>query len=298
MSEKKAFDVYQAVTDRIVAAIEGGANNPSLPWHRSGLSTLLPKNALTGKAYNGINVVSLWCEAQLREFPYAVWGTYKQWHEIGAQVRKGERSSLVIFYKEYEVQADGDRADDDGKRRVAKASFVFNAAQVDGFKAAEEPAALPPVEREARAEALIAATQAVIELGGESAYYRPSTDTIRMPDENRFRASDASIRSQDWYSVLSHELGHWSGAKHRLAREFGKRFGDNAYCVEELTAELTSAMLCTELGITPTPRADHAHYIGHYLRLMKADKRAVFAAAAKAAEACTFIKSFSAKMEA
>lgn len=89
--------------------------------------------------------------------------------------------------------------------------------------------------------------------------------------------------------------GHWSGAKHRLAREFGKRFGDNAYCVEELTAELTSAMLCTELGITPTPRADHAPYIAHYLNLMKADKRAVFAAAAKAAEACAFIKSFSTK---
>lgn len=293
MTSKQSFDVYKSVTERIVAAIEAGAGDPTLPWHRSGLSTLMPKNAVTGKPYNGINVVSLWAEAQLREFPYAVWGTYKQWQEMGAQVRKGERSSLVVFYKEYDVQPDAEQPEDDGKRRVAKASFVFNAAQVDGFAAAEPPSPLPAVARNAAADAVIAATGAVIEIGGESAYYRPSTDSIRMPDEHRFRQADSDLRSQDWYSVLTHELGHWSGAKHRLAREFGKRFGDNAYCVEELTAELASAMLCTQLGITPTPRADHAQYIGHYLRLMKADSRAIFAAAAKASEACAFISSFS-----
>ena len=295
MTGKQPFDVYQSVTDRIVAAIEAGGREARMPWHRSGLSTLLPKNALTGNAYNGINVVSLWCEAQLREFPYAVWGTYKQWQEIGAQVRKGERSSLVVFYKEFEVAADPENGDDDGKRRLAKASFVFNAAQVDGYTAAEAPAPLPPIARNAAADALIAATGALIEVGGESAYYRPSTDSIRMPDENRFREVDSDLRSQDWFAVLTHELGHWSGAKHRLAREFGKRFGDQAYCVEELTAELVSAMLCTELGITPQARADHAHYIAHYLRLMKADKRAVFAAAANAAEACAYLKAFQSK---
>lgn len=210
MTGKQPFDVYRSVTDRIVAAIEAGAGDPHLPWHRSGLSTVLPKNALTGKLYNGINVVMLWCEAQLREFPYAVWATYKQWQEQGAQVRKGERSSLVVFYKEYEVEPSADQEGDDGKRRVAKASFVFNAAQVDGYAPAEPPAPLPPLERIAAADALVAATGAVIEVGGESAYYRPSTDVIRMPDEVRFREPDTLTRSQDWYSVLTHELGHYA----------------------------------------------------------------------------------------
>jgi antirestriction protein ArdC len=294
MTTKKPFDVYTAVTNRIIAAIEADPGEARLPWHRSGLSTMLPKNALTGKSYNGINILSLWAEAQLRVFPYAVWGTYKQWLEVGAQVRKGERSSLVVFYKDYEVDPNPDVADDDGRRRVAKASFVFNAAQVDGYTAAEPLPPMPALERNAIADALIAATGANIQIGGESAYYRPSTDHIQMPDENLFRESDTGLRTQDWYAVLTHELGHWSGAKARLAREFGKRFGDNAYCVEELTAELVSAMLCTELGITSQPRADHAHYIAHYLTLMKADKRAVFAAAAKAAEACAYLKSLQA----
>ena len=210
MTGKVPFDVYASVTDRIVTAIEAGAGEATMPWHRSGLSTVLPKNALTGKAYNGINVVMLWCEAQLREFPFAVWGTYKQWQEIGAQVRKGEKSSLVIFYKEYDVEPNADQPDDDGKRRVAKASFVFNAAQVDGYAPAEAPAPLPPVARNARAEALINATNAIIETGGESAYYRPSSDVIRMPDENLFREPDSDLRTQDWYSVLTHELGHYA----------------------------------------------------------------------------------------
>ena len=99
----------------------------------------MPVNANTGKTYRGINVVSLWADAQMRDFPYAVWASYKQWHEIGAQVRKGEKSALVVFYKEFEVDPTPEDEHDDGKRFVAKASHVFNAAQVDGYTPAEPP---------------------------------------------------------------------------------------------------------------------------------------------------------------
>ncbi len=83
---------------------------------------------------------------------------------------------------------------------------------------------------------------------------------------------------------------HWSGAKHRLARDMGKRFGDVAYAAEELVAEIASAFLCAELGITQDTRADHAQYLAQWLKLMKSDSRAVFAAAAKASEAVAYLK--------
>lgn len=292
MTQRSPLDVHQSVTDHIIAAIEAGAGPASLPWHRTGASSIMPRNAATGQSYNGINVVALWATAQIRAYPLSVWGTYRQWQGLDAQVRKGEKAALVVFYKEFEVDPDPSDDADTGKRHVARASWVFNAAQVDGFTPPDAPAPLPPIARDARAEAFIAATGADIRVGGESAYYRPSTDHIQMPDEHLFRA-DGQQRSEDWYSVLTHELGHWSGAEKRLNRQFGKRFGDDAYAIEELVAELTSAFLCAELGITPQPRADHAHYIGHWLRVMKADKRAVFAASARASEAVRYLSKFS-----
>jgi antirestriction protein ArdC len=284
-----ARDIYQIVTDRIVEAVEADPAKPTMPWHRSGLSSVLPVNALTTKHYRGINVVALWAEAQLRGSPYAVWASYKQWQEMGAQVRKGEKAAVVVFYKEFDVEPATDKPDDDGKRLVAKASYVFNASQVDGYTPGEPPPPLPPIERNAQADAMIAATGADIRVGGESAFYTPGQDYIQMPDANRFREADTALRSVDWYSVLGHELGHWSGAEKRLNRQFGKRFGDQAYCVEELVAELTSAFLLARLGMAPTPRPDHAQYIAHYIKLMKSDSRAIFAAAAKAGEAVEYL---------
>ena len=286
---KDRLDVHQSITNSIVAAIEAGAGDATLPWHRTGASSILPKNVATGNAYNGINVVALWATAQERAYTHSLWGTYKQFQSLDAQVRKGERAALVIFYKEYDVEPDAEQQDDDGRRRVAKASWVFNIAQVDGYTIGEPLPPLPPLERNATAEAFVAATKAEIKIGGESAYYRPSTDHIQMPDEHLFREADSEQRSQDWYSVLTHELGHFTGHEKRLNRQFGKRFGDDAYCMEELTAELCSAFLCAELGITVQPRADHAHYIGHWVRVMKADKRAVFTAAAAASAAARYL---------
>jgi antirestriction protein ArdC len=157
-----------------------------MPWRRSGKPLFMPVNARTGNAYNGINIVSLWVSAEVRGYSLPVWATYKQWSELGAQVRKGEKSSLVVFYKEFEVVpeargADGpdpDNADDDGKRRVARASYVFNASQVDGYAVPDAPESLGPIERIQAADLFIAATGARIEHGGDRAFYRPSTDHI------------------------------------------------------------------------------------------------------------------------
>jgi antirestriction protein ArdC len=113
-----------------------------------------------------------------------------------------------------------------------------------------------------------------------------------MPSEDAFCGTATLSRDQGYYATLLHELTHWSGAKHRLNREFGKRFGDKAYAAEELVAEIGAAFLCAELQITQEIRPDHAQYLAQWLELLKSDSRAIFTAAAKASEAAAYLKRF------
>ncbi len=173
---------------------------------------------------------------------------------------------------------------------MARASYVFNAAQIDGYAVAEPPEPLGPIERIEAVDRFLKHTGAQVVIGGERAYYRPSTDTIHMPDEGLFTGTETMNRSEAWYATELHETTHWSGAKHRLDRDFGKRFGDARYVAEELVAEIASAFLCAELSITQDTRADHAQYLAHWLKLLKEDDRAIFTAAAKASEAVAYLK--------
>ena len=143
------------------------------------------------------------------------------------------------------------------------------------------------------AEAFIAATDAKISIGGDRAFYRPSADIIAMPDRHRFIGTETSTATEGWYSTLLHEMTHWSGASHRMDRTFGKRFGDDAYAMEEMVAELGAAFLCGDLGITAEPRPDHAAYIGNWLRILKSDRKAIFTAASAANKAAEFLANFS-----
>ena len=283
-------DLHAEITATLIAAIGSDPGRPSLPWRRSSAPLFMPENALTKKPYNGINVVSLWVSAELLGYSAPIWATYRQWSELGCQVRKGEKSSLVVFYKEYEADPKPDDAAADGKRRVARASYVFNASQVDGYTLPQAPQPLGPIERIESADLFIRNTGARIEHGGDRAFYRPSTDHIQMPDEDRFCGTETMTRDEAYFAVVGHECIHWSGAKHRLNREFGKRFGDAAYAAEELVAEIGSAFLCAELGITQDTRPDHAQYLAHWLKLLKDDSRAIFTAAARASEAVAYLK--------
>jgi antirestriction protein ArdC len=282
------FDVYQAITDQIIAAVETGTGPVEMPWHRSGAGITRPMNVESGKAYRGINTVALWAAAATGGFASGLWGTYRQWQERGAQVRKGEKSSLIVFYKEFEVE-DEVLEDGKGRRFMAKASRVFNVAQVDGYAAPVLDQAADPIDPIAAADGFIRATGAIINEGGERAFYHRIHDTITMPDRFRFKGTKTSTATEGWYSVLLHELTHWSGAHARLDRQFGERFGDDAYAMEELVAELGAAFLCGDLGITAEPRPDHAAYIEHWMRIMKGDRKAIFAAASAASKASEFL---------
>jgi antirestriction protein ArdC len=167
---------------------------------------------------------------------------------------------------------------------------IFNVSQVDGYTPpGDDLPDMPPLERHTRANAFIAATGADIRYGGDMAFYRPSTDHIQMPDPSRFRNPDPIQRMEEVLSVTCHELTHWTSPKHRCDRQLGKHFADDLYAGEELVAELGAAFLCAELGISPHPRPDHAAYIEHWLKVLKADNRAIFSAAARASEAVRYL---------
>lgn len=315
-SGKNGFNLYQSVTGQIIELIETSqACGRELPWHRAGADIFLPVNATTGSRYQGINVVSLWASAEINRFTTGTWATYRQWQSIGAQVRKGESSTLGVFYKKYvpnrkagagtaderngnlkEGSESGLRAEDSEEdprpRWFARAFRVFNADQVDGYEPDEHSEELPEeslVERIERAEAFVETTGATIGHGGGRAYYNPSGDYIQMPGMVRFRDTETSTATEGYYATLFHELTHWSGHKGRLGRDLTGRFGDAAYAMEELVAELGAAFLCAELGISAQPREDHAGYIAHWLEVMREDAAAIFTAAAKASEAAQYL---------
>jgi antirestriction protein ArdC len=286
---KERFDIHQHITNQIVAAIERGAGEFRLPWHGSGGSITQPKNVASKKHYRGVNIVALWAASEQNGFGSGLWGTYRQWAEAGAQVRKGEKSSYVVFYKEIEVAgATSGQDTETDKRLFARATPVFAAEQVDGYD-------LPvianpnPMESIEAADAFVIATGASVAHGGTRAYYRPSTDSIQLPSRESFVGTATSTAAEAYYSTLLHELTHWTSHEQRCNRQLGKRFGDNAYAMEELVAELGAAFLCSEIGITAEPRLDHAQYLASWLSVLKADKRAIFTAASKASEATAWL---------
>jgi len=283
-------DLYRTVTDKIVAAIEAGAGPFVMPWHVSA-ATGRPTNALTGHGYRGVNVVALWAEAVMSGYGTGWWASYRQWERLGAQVRRGQRGSVIVYYNHLNT-APTEELDDSRFRLVARASRVFNLDQVDGWQA-PGAAQVSTVEALAEVETFITATKAVVEHGGSRACYRRDHDRIELPARERFRGSPTSSASEAYYGTLLHELTHWSGAPHRLNRTFGTRFGDNDYAVEELIAELGAAFLCADLGIANEPRPDHAAYVSAWLEVLNEDRRAIFTAAARANDAAAYLQAFS-----
>lgn len=278
---------YQILADAILAALDTAA-----PWRRPwvGQTALsMPVNAVTGRRYRGGNVVMLWLAAQEAGYTDNTWATFKQWAEKGASVRKGEKGTPVLWFQMLERKDAEDQADDGERRKVpcARLSWVFNAAQVEGYTAPAAAPTTPKVEPVAAADALLAASGARIRHEGARAYYRPSTDEIVLPPREAFIATATSTATEAYYATALHELVHWTGP--RVGRELRGRFGDAEYAAEELVAELGAAFLCAELGVSNHPREDHAAYIRAWIELLRHDPRAFTSAASKAAEASDYL---------
>jgi antirestriction protein ArdC len=285
------FDVRRVVTEKIVQAIESGAGQFVMPWHRHGRGVGRPTNAATRLKYRGVNVVALWAEANAAGYSSGQWASFKQWQKMGATVRKGEHGATIVFYKQFEAES-SDEGDESGPRLFARASRVFNADQVIGWKDdVQEARSL--VELLPEVDATVEGTKAVVVEHGDRAFYNRASDTIHIPSRHRFFGTLTSTPTEAYYATLLHELTHWSGAVHRLDRTFGERFGDDAYAFEELVAELGAAFLCGDLGIANDPRADHAAYAAAWLEVLKRDRRAIFSAARLASAAADYITGLS-----
>ena len=284
------MDIRQVITDKIIAMLEKGGNEARARWSKAAHNGF-PRNGTTGSAYQGVNVLILWDEAIERGYSSNVWMTYKQAESIGAQVRKGEKSVMCCFFsmmarKGNEAdQGDGEEGGKAGFFPMCKPFWLFNVAQIDGLPEsfttpAEEAADFNPIEA---AEKMLTATGAIINHGYDSAFYAPSKDQICLPNRERFTTTE------NYYATATHELVHWSGSKARLAREFGKRFGDDAYAFEELVAELGAAFLAGHLGFVDATIENHTAYLDSWLRVLKNDKTAIFTAAKQAGLAYDFI---------
>lgn len=282
------------VAEVIIAAIEKGAGKFEMPWHGKGGPLKRATNAATGSTYRGVNIITLWVEGQERGYDSNLWATYRQWTELGAQVRKGEQSTPVIYTSLKKVgpdEADGSKTDEKLKRRrkfISKWYSVFNVTQVDGWTR-DHPAHGPEVPLLPSAEKFVEMIGARIKYGSHRACFNRIDDSIECPSLEQFTGSSTSTPLEAYYATLLHEHVHWTGHESRLNREFGKRFGDNVYALEELVAELGAAFLCADLDVTNEPRPDHASYVSSWLKTLKENPLSLFIAASKAERAVTFL---------
>lgn len=279
------IDLYQSVTNRIIAALEAGTTPWLCPWSRGG-GDAVPANLVSGRLYRGINVLLLHLQALQCGYPVSRWLTYRQAQALGAQVRRGEQGTPVVFFKLLELAAGERTADatsaDPKVVPLLRAFTVFNAAQIDGLP----PGLLPappsadwlPVDQ---AEAVLIHSGAQIRHGGEQAFYHPAQDLIQLPERGRFEDAEA------YYRVALHELTHWSGHAARCNRPLQGRQHIEAYAFEELVAEIGSAFLCGHCGLPGS--LQHASYVEHWLQALRSDRRLIFTAAAQAQKAADYL---------
>lgn len=293
MSERSSFangHVYERITTEIITAIEAGASDFQMPWHRSGVAGL-PKNASTNARYYGINVLSLWARSALSGYASRCWATYLEWQEIGAQVRQGEKGSLVVFYKFADDERD--TASDDlfpssRKAVLAQVSHVFNEAQIKGWQSEPEEGHGSATHLKI-VDDFIGGLRADVRFGGKIAAYNPQEDCILMPERNRFHDTSTRTATEAFYSTLLHEYVHWTGHESRLNRDLTGSPGDRAYAIEELHAEIGAAFLSGLLSISVEPRRDHAAYINEWLSVLRDDKTAIISAAKEATDASDYL---------
>lgn len=273
------IDIYQAVTDRILETLDKG----TVPWRhpikRNGDADGLPRSMSSKKPYRGVNIFLLAITAWAKGYESAYWLTYKQAQQQGGQVRKGEKSSLVVFWKRYTTK--DKETGEDKIVPVIRHYNVFNAEQVEGIEAPDavviDPDAEPfePIEQ---AEKIVTgyAGGPVIEHGGGQAYYRPTEDKVRIAQPERFETAES------YYATLFHELAHSTGHISRLDRALDKKlapFGSADYSKEELIAEMGAAFLAANAGISPPTIDQSAAYIDGWRKKLKGDKKLIIQAA-------------------
>jgi antirestriction protein ArdC len=290
--------LYQEITDRIIAELEAGRVPWVQPWGTPKAKALLsmPKNAATNHRYSGINVLILWQAVIEHGFSSQSWLTFRQALSLGGHVRKGERGTTVVYADRLIPDKERERAEREGEEPQAipflKRFTVFNSEQCEGLPAGIG-ASPPPVPQGLilpQAGALIAATGADLRIGGDRAYYDVERDFIRVPPPQAY------FEPINWHRTSLHELGHWSGAAHRLGRDLSGSFRSGSYAREELVAEISCAYVCAALSIVPTVR--HSDYLASWIDCLREDNRAIVRAASAASKAADYLLAFLPQVDA
>lgn len=285
--DKTKLDLYQTITDKIIAKLDEGV----IPWRRpfAGYGeNKLPRNYNSNRPYRGINVFILAFSGY--ESPY--WLTFKGAKTAGGEVRKGEKGTLVVFWKRILV----DDKDNPGKKKsipLLRYFNVFNVEQCDGIDptrgAGEQPEADEAFDPVESAQAILSDYferdgSPDFQISGNTATYNIASDVVTVPEPARF-----DVR-EEYYSAAFHEAAHSTGAASRLARKgiVGKR-STEGYADEELTAEMGAAMLCAVAGIAPATVDNSAAYIDHWRRRISDDPKLVVTAGARAQKAADYI---------
>jgi antirestriction protein ArdC len=296
------FDPYQLVTDKIIAYMESGKfeNLPAL-WTKTGNS----RNAFTGRAYSGINVLLLMIRMDEEGWDKPLFLTFNQVKAVAkkfeklnktemvdgkertiypAYVKKGTKGEQVCFWKRIEVK-DDESPDEKKIIPILRLYTVFNVNQLEMKSEVREY-----LERHAtlvakyeidgkeigKVETFLSTIGSDVQHGGERAYYSPATDKIGMPHADTFASMVA------YYATRFHEEVHKTGHEARLDRDLKNRFGSDAYAFEELVAELGAAFLCADFSINQTEWRHHAEYIRIWVKRMREDKHAIFKSASLA----------------
>ena len=283
-------DVYAEITNKLISDLEKGVRPWMRPWSAEG-SNVRPLRE-NGKPYNGVNVLILWDAACENGYSAPTWMTYRQASKLGAQVRKGEKGTTVVYANIITV-ADTDKNGQSVEKTIPfmKGYTVFNVEQIDGLPEKYTFQISKPVENNldkiSHLEEFFTNTKAEIIHGGNRACYLFDSDQIRIPELKSFKDAES------YYATLAHEMVHWTKHKDRLDRDLGrKRWGDEGYAREELVAEIGSAFLACDLGLYIEPREDHASYIDSWLKVLKDDKRAIFQASSLAQKAVDYLHKF------
>ena len=280
----KAADIAQRTVDELITRIEAGAGTWEMPW-RMTASAGVPHNDTTNIAYRGGNIVLLWLEQLMKGYTSARWATYKQWRGADRQVLRGSKGTHLIHWS---LKIDVDDAGVERKRMIPNSFVVFHIDQTEYSGEHPELAELEaePVDVDLdEFDRRLAAVPATIAAGMPA--YSPTFDRVTMPPREAFTTP------ADYQGTLAHELVHWTGHESRLHREYGKRFGDNAYAVEELTAELGAAILCGLHGVTPSARNDHAAYLQHWIEVLRADPMVLWSVTGAAQKAVDHVLTYS-----
>jgi antirestriction protein ArdC len=284
--------LYDEITTKIITELEAGRVPWVQPWGTTAAKApvAMPKNASTGRFYSGINILILWGAVIEHGFPVQGWLTFRQALSLGGSVRRGEHGTTVVYADRFIPDDEKKRAQETGEDAQAipflKRFTVFNLTQCEDLPE-HVAVVVPPPDLdliEPKVEALIKVTGIDFRIGGDSAFYDTVRDYVQVPPP------EAYFEPINWHRTALHELGHATGAAHRLNRDLSGSFGSKKYAFEELVAEMNAAFCCASLGIVPTVR--HADYIGSWLDVLREDNRAIVRAASQASKAADFILGF------